>query len=501
LAGFGLLFAGGSQSSGPAAPSQSSQGGITKYNGEIIVSIWADDESGQAGFNALAKAYNKLQPDVKLTFEPSSGGDAAIWLTTQLAAGNVRPDVVSGNLAGNYPNYVDLNLYRTYKNQYTGRIWQDELDFDLVNDNNGRGEKFYLASEAVHILWFYNKTIFDKLGLKPPKTDVEYVQVCEKLLAAGYIPSAVEDNIPCHWFQEVYRDQFTRHWDELMRALPGDWSYNDSLDGKFKYDPNNPNLGTDYTYSAQRLLRNIRDGKIRFDSPEMIAWATAHQKFFNSKYSYPEWTVDDDWYSKFLVGNVGMMPQGTWVLNSLPKDLEALGSGAFEWGTFENPEMTGSQIKGLVRSIEAATGIYLSIVKKNPQKTAMAVDFINYWLSQEGYQIYIDGRFASPLGYAPGGLVGIKGVAFPPEIQARLNNIKLMGNAEYNGKCIQNIFTTEYKTQTDNLMWQMINYEITPQQYCSGLQKIITDNFDRIVANYNLTKEDIDHPERMPSQR
>ena len=144
-----------------------------------------------------------------------------------------------------------------------------------------------------------------------------------------------------------------------------------------------------------------------FTSPEFIAFATMYQKTFPSKFNYPEYMIDYDSYARFLTGRVAMMSDGTWSLTGLARDLAGLSKErrealnldedveiqAFEWGVFENPSATGHDITGPVRSIESASGIYLSCIDKGPDQVDMAIDFdfMQFWLSAEGYQAWVDG--------------------------------------------------------------------------------------------------------------
>ena len=125
--------------------------GYPKYTGEIIVSILGDPDGDHSNFQYLTEAYKKYQPDVTFSFEPLKTDSYVPWLATQLASGHIRPDIVSGNYAATYQGYVNLNLYRNRVNHYTGRTWQEELNFDLISETNAKGEKYMLPSEAVHI--------------------------------------------------------------------------------------------------------------------------------------------------------------------------------------------------------------------------------------------------------------------------------------------------------------------------------------------------------------
>jgi ABC-type glycerol-3-phosphate transport system substrate-binding protein len=298
---------------------------------------------------------------------------------------------------------------------------------------------------------------------------------------------------------EIYNDQFYRSGDEYLRAQPGDWNWNETVDGKFKYDPNNSNLGKDYSFSLQRWLRNIRDRKYRFDGPEYLAWATAHQKMFDPRNNFGEWNVQGEPYDVFLGGKVGMIASGTWALDQMKNDMVQLQAtspdSVFEWGTFENPAMTGPGIQGPVRSIESAVGVYCSIIDKNPQQTAMVVDFVNFWLSQPGYQAYLDAGI--PAGYTLGGPLAIKGIKLPASVEATLGSIKMIGNAEYMGKHFESLGQI-FNVPATMLTVRLVSGELTPQQYCTQLQKLIDDNFARILAEFGYTMDNIDHPERMP---
>jgi ABC-type glycerol-3-phosphate transport system substrate-binding protein len=499
LAGGPVFAGGGGQQGGGGASAQ--QGGITKYSGEIVVST-IDDGEDDKGFEAVARAYNRYQPEVKLIWEQGAGADYSTWLATQLGAGNVRPDIVSGNYAKTYPNYVDFNMYRNRINQYNGKPWQDEYDFDMLYEADAKGQRILLQGTAVHILWFYNKTIFDRLGLKTPTTDTEFLAVSDRLRGAGYTPYAAVNWQVWQWFVEVYADQFIRSYNEYWRALPGDWNYDEGLDGKFKYDPNNRNLGKDYTLSRLRALKSLQEGKWSYNSPEFLAFAAAYQKMFNAGNNFPEWNIGGDHYANFLAGRTGMLANGTWALNTMKVDQASLSQtdpgAVFEWGTFENPAMTGPMVQGPVRSVESSSGGYFSIVNKNPRQTEMVLDFLQFLLSTEGWQAWVDGQLAAPGGYAPSGPLAVKGVKLPAETQATLDSIQMLGNAEYGFYEPSGLAGPGFSTQCHNLLIQLVSQEITPQQYCNSIQGIFTSNFEQIVTDAGFTMDNVRYPERQP---
>ncbi|MCL5997187.1 MAG: extracellular solute-binding protein [Chloroflexi bacterium] len=493
---------------------------IKKYKGKIVIALPAGPIDENAGFKALKEAYAKVQPDVELVWEgPSAGSDYTPWLSTQLAAGDPKVDIVPGNYVPTYGKYLNLDKYRFETNQYTGRTWDEDLDWNFFVYKNDKGERVMLPTEAVHIVWFYNKDIFDKVGVQPPKTWDELVQASEKISAAGYVPIAVNIGKILHWMLEVYTDQYVRDWIEYARAQEGDYNFDPELDGKFKFDATDRFIETKFTLSPVRRLGAIRDGKIRYDSPEITEVMTNFSKVF-PKYAQKDFfTLDSPDYPVFLKGEAAILLDGTWSMPSLTRDMENMtkwtaeeqeqkGISAtvklqpFNWNTFENPAMTGPLVKYDVRSVESATGIYTSIVDKNPEQTELALDFLMFWTSKPGYQAWVDGWLQSPQGYSPGGPVMVHDVVLPDAMQAQMDSIKMMGNAEngINLTLLQFSGVGDLKDKQRNLFNDTLQGKITQEEFGKQLQKLYMDNFNDILAKSGLANDDLDNPQRQPGK-
>ena len=438
-------------------------------------------------------------------------------MSTQLAAGDPKVDIVPGNYVPTYGKYLNLDKYRYETNQYTGRTWDEDLDWNFFVYKNDKGERVMLPTEAVHILWFYNKYIFDKVGVEPPTTWDELVQASEKITAAGYVPIAGNIGKILHWMLEVYTDQYVRDWIEYARAQEGDYNFDPELDGQFKFDATDRFIESKFTLSPVRRLAAIRDGKIRYDSPEIVEVVANFAKIF-PKYAQKDFFVNDSAdYPLFLKGEAAIMLDGTWSMPSLTRDMENMtkwtaeeqeqkGISAtvklqpFSWGTFENPAMTGPLVKYDVRSVESATGIYTSIVDKNPEQTELALDFLMFWTSKPGYQAWVDGWLQSSQGYSPGGPVMVRDVVLPDAMQAQMDGIKMMGNAEnqINLTLLQFSGVSDLKDKQRNLFNDALQAKITPEEFGKQLQQLYMDNFDEILTKSGLTKDDLDNPQRQP---
>ena len=483
----------------------------TSLKGQLVLSL-ADTVPDDVA-QALTAAYKKSQPEVELLWE-NPGVDAAgygTWLSTQLSANEIRPDIVSGNYAG-YNGYVNFDRYRSTVNPYSGDSWDSTLDWDFFAFRDGSGARTMLPTRAVHVMWFYNKDIFKKVGVEPPTTWAEFVTVCEKIAAAGITPVSANFKwqVP-QWLVSIYSDPYHVNWVETVRAQPGDWNYNPEVDDKFVFDPKNPDIHSSYTYNPVRYYAAVRDGKISYDTPEMVDFIRNMSAIF-PKYAVPDFFVIGDPYPPFLTQQAAIMCNGTWALPSLigdlsdlsPERLEELGIDSsdvktFEWGTFENPSMEGPLIKGPVRSVESATGEYLSIIDKEQAQTELALDFLQFWTSTSGYQTWIDASVAHG-SYAPGGPPKVRGVKEPAEIEAIFQDIKFIGNAEANYNNFMTWGSPKVSQTSSNLYKEALEGKITPENFAKQFQELVMAAFPDTMETLNITNDNLDNPAIQPTK-
>lgn len=482
-----------------------------QLEGQIVISTIQNPEDEAK--KALTDAYNEQQPNVEIIWETqdTQAGEYATYLGTLLASNEIRPDIVSGNYVPTFRGYVNFERYRRQTNPYTGNPWDKDLDWDFFRAVNPAGERIMLATRSVHINWFYNKDIFNEVGAQAPTTWAEFVEVGTKLAEAGHTPIVAnfDYQVP-QWFAEVYFDQYHTHWIETVRAKQGDWIYNPALDPEYVYNPENPNIHNTYTYNVQRFYKGIADGELRFDTPEVAAIVENMAKVF-PRYATSDFFVVQDPYPIFLQQQAAIMPGGTWAFGNLTNDLASLsperledleidpGSvSTFEWDIFENPSMEGDLVKSPVRSVESATGEYLSVVEKSQEQTDLAVDFLMFWASPAGYQPYLDALVEAG-GFSPSGPLEVQGVEDPPELQELFDQVTLLGNAEtnYNG------FWTgagggNIKQDLRSLFQDALEGDLAPDEYASQLQEYIVDNLDAILETADLTRDDIEDPARQP---
>jgi raffinose/stachyose/melibiose transport system substrate-binding protein len=483
-----------------------------QFEGQLILSL--SGTRPEEAQQAIADAYQEQQPGVEILWElpELSADEYPAWLGTQLAAGDIRPDIVSGNYSAAYRGYVNFDRYRTSINPYTGNRWDEDLNWDFYRGVNAAGERFMLATRSVHINWFYNIDLFEQAGVQPPTSWSEFVEVCAGLQEAGITPIVGNYiwQIP-QWFAQVYFDQYHTDWIETVRAQPGDWNYDPDLDAAFEYNPEDPFIHNTYTYNQQRFFQAIRDGELRYDTPEVAEIVGNLAQIF-PQFATGDFFVIADPYPTFLQQQAAIMPNGTWALNLLRDDLEALSPerleeleidpdsvSTFEWATFENPPMEGDLVTSPVRSVESATGEYVSIVEKTQEQTDLAIDFLQFWLSPVGHEPYLEAAYASASPFSPSGPLEIRGVDDPPEVQELFDQVTLMGNAEinYNGFWTSSPDTGIHQ-DLRGLLQSALEETITPEEYAAQLQQYMQDNFDQLIEIAGLTEAEVDDPARQP---
>lgn len=483
-----------------------------RFSGRLVIGIIQDPP--EAAKRALTEGYRRHQPDVEIVWETKDFGGVdnyVNWLGTQLAAGNIRPDIVSGNYVPTFSGYVNFDEYRDAVNPYTGNPWSEDMDFRSGRELNVWAQRYLMATQSFHVNWFYNKELFDQAGVEPPATWDEFVDVCERLRSKGITPISAnyQWQVP-QWLTEIYFDQYHVDWVETVRAREGDWNYDPEIDGSFEFDPNEPDIHSLYTYSPQRFYGGIAKGDLRFDTPSVTELVANLARVF-PRSATKDFYVLTDAYTPFLQQQTAIMLGGTGDLGTLSRDLAELtperlkelgikpGSvRPFEWGVFENPAMEGDLVKCKPRSVESSSGEYLSVIDKNAEQRALAVDFCMFWLSSAGYSPYLDAQIESGE-FVASGPCRVRGVEYPQDVQERFEMVQLMGNAEV----LYNQFWTagpDQETRTDlrNLLKQALDGRVTPREYANQLQAYVQDNLDRMLESSSLTRGDIDNPARRP---
>ena len=167
---------------GSGASTGSSANGITTVN-------WWSWNPGPPLSTQFVNAFNKSHPHIKLVFKNQTYDDYINTLKLSMASGT-GPDIFgtqAGAMQRTYAPFMeDLSPYaqKTWGDNWQNRFYSFGLS-PLTSGSTTRSLPFFLS--AAGTIW-YNKSIFDKYNLQPPKTFDEWVSVSQTLQSKGITP-------------------------------------------------------------------------------------------------------------------------------------------------------------------------------------------------------------------------------------------------------------------------------------------------------------------------
>jgi raffinose/stachyose/melibiose transport system substrate-binding protein len=529
---------------------QGSEGGTSTLSGTIVISVQSNDTQT---YQALADAYTALHPDVevKVEIKPSEGYQE--FIRAQFAAGTPEASIVNGNVVADLieaKKFVDMTAYLDRTSPYTGQPWRDSMDAIAIENMRraSTGEIYTLNLETVQVLWFYNKTAFEKAGIlqeaealaqtdrNQPTWD-QFIGWCDKLTASGYIPVAIEGDYTAFWelrfgwLARMYLDQFTRDEAELVRAQPGDWNFRQGIDDVWTYDPTDPHNddAVKITFNNQRKMIALRDHQQPVNGPKFEALYT-NFKQFSDKAAPPGWLGTKDAYPLFLTQEAAIRLDVAALLGNFERDINSLAQGkyvspggaaegqptptplpgreleTFEIGSFNNPTMEGPEVDAPARTIEVNIG-FLSVPKKDQAQNDLELDFLMWLTSPDGFGLYLKNRL-DPNNAGSAGINGppiVKDVELPADLAGKFAQLKLIGNTEkdtagtYRARGIAD-YQPSVREWVD-LTQQFFAGDIELKDYLDQYQASVDRLFGEILTHQQLTPDDLTDPAKKPASQ
>ncbi|HMZ50967.1 MAG TPA: extracellular solute-binding protein [Candidatus Sumerlaeota bacterium] len=357
--------------------------------------------------NIIARRYEALHPDVKVRISLVTV-DYSTWLRTQFAGGErIAPDIYNGNYTA---EYIGLGRWESLTdeledvNPYTGKPWIESLNRPLTERFYYGGEAYFIPLDFIDVAFVYNKSIFDQLGLEPPRTWDELIAVCREIRERGHgvsirgktgndiIPMAMSGNAqdfwegPVGWLARIIGDAYFRSEVALVKAQPGDWNYEPSRDAVFNSDFSNPYNDVNVTINSERLLQAFQDGTIRGDLEKARAVYT-HIKDL-SEFWPPGFQGINFGSSEalFVRQRAAMLFTTThFVTHSERLWREMNPEDRFEWGSFSPPSITGDPLcEGpTLRGIGNAGANYVVTKKSDREHVDRVIDFLRFLTTPE----------------------------------------------------------------------------------------------------------------------
>jgi len=510
----------------PSEPSPSASE-ASELSGNFKISI----SNGSASvWGAVADAYMKKNPGVKVVVDNKPAEGYKEWLTSQFAAGTPDVDLAVINeveALQRDQKFVDYLPWLEKTNPYTGKPWKDSLDLGTMGVNlDAMGENDHLWTlnfESVQIVWVYNKEIFAKAGVtEAPKTFNELLAAFEKIKAAGFIPLSLAGNATSMWSGEagwlvrVYADQYMRDSVNVVRSQPDDYNYVVGLDDIWQYDPTDPynDSNSRVTKNDIRVMKAIHEktGPFKIEgNPQWKAFMENLKKLF--AYTEPGFfgVNAEQAYSLFLTGKAASMMSTPGAYWQLPKDMAdekktgvAGGAKPFEFGFFNMPSMEGPEVLAPARTIQIPIGFY-GLVSKDAKQTEIGIDFMMYLTSPEGYKVYVT-AIQNSKDASLAGAPALRDIELPEEMAKAFANFEPIGNTEgfpsANNSLARGLWDHQPSVQEwVGLIQQYFGDQLTIDQFLTQYQASVDKHFPGAMKEKKFEMSDLDTPERKPPER
>lgn len=277
------------------------------------------------GFARVVEKFETLYPDTHVELVGVPG--VREWLVTQLSAG-LAPDIINANVEDVWQDiqkgwYIPLDSFLEKPTPFArpgqpgSRQWWDVFKYQAISRGKAApdGKMYCLTLDMVETGIYYNKDIFRKLGLAPPKDWVEFLEIQKKIRQAGYIPLLTSLPNITDWGVDLLFDQFYRD------ILPG-------IDVR-KEDPVRAAYLQGYL-DWDEIAFLFHKGFFTHRDPRWIElWKTLKQwkQHFNKDIT----TADN--VKLFLTQKSPMFWDGSWTVHKLTKDPDV----DFDWGVFYLP--------------------------------------------------------------------------------------------------------------------------------------------------------------------
>ena len=311
---------------------------FAEVGGKLV--IWEHTTQFEEAGKAVIAAFQEKYPGVDIDFQVKTSDQFYNLLATAFQSGEA-PDLfwTNGTLTTNMPAYVEQGLLMDLT---------DIVDFSLFSDTTMKistvNDRVY-SSPTVEVggrACFYNKDIFEELGLSIPKTFDEFEAMLPVIADAGYIPISFGAMDP---------------WCCL-----------------FFFEPVLAGMSLEYTeeYLAGEKMA-LNDERCIAAMEKMVEWGD--KGYYGVGYTGVDGSGS---ILAFSQGKAAMTIDGTWNIATITNNNPDLNYGAFQIPTAD----------GKIPFVGTASNGWS--INANTQNPETAIAFLNFFASLEGQTIWIN---------------------------------------------------------------------------------------------------------------
>jgi raffinose/stachyose/melibiose transport system substrate-binding protein len=196
------LVAGFTVALSACAPSANSGDQSGSDEEEVTLKVWSWRTEDVEAYNKIFNVFEEEHPGITVEFEAFQNTEYNQILTTGLA-GSDGPDVPMVRAYGQLQPNIEAGQLEPIDGEVEGL---DDIAEGVLAGAKGKADgKTYAVPLATQTLqMFYNKQIFEEQDLEVPTTWDEFIDVNEKLLAAGITPMAL--GAKDDWILPIFAD-------------------------------------------------------------------------------------------------------------------------------------------------------------------------------------------------------------------------------------------------------------------------------------------------------
>ena len=352
---------------------------------EISFSFWEPGVSHEIedALRKVADGYEELHPDVKIRLISESVDSYQDWIKSCVVSDSL-PDIESNQGANLLPQYnaglvVNISHELDCESAYAGgQVWRDTFKDTYLDATY---ENKFIPFFGVELGMYYNKTIYEELGLEVPQTWNEFINNCEVIKNSGKLPIAFmgQKADACEWLN---------------------WDIAGGLFAKKHLSNKNININGDISLSRYETYRALLTGEIDFAKnteyqQEYREYVKRLKEYLKYCGGYPG-LEESIAKAMFLSGEAAHIYTGSWDVYGLMKNSNV----GFEVGIFHFPLFTENETPYCGKRIKHLSKQSIAVTKSayaQEGKLEKVIDFLQYFTSKEVYREFINNTALLPV--------------------------------------------------------------------------------------------------------
>lgn len=170
---------------------------------KIIVNSYMSDPAPRKAFAELVKIFEQKYPDYEVVVNTFAHEDFKTLLRTWLAAPKGTADVVTWFAGERMRYFAEMGLITPLEEIFQTTKWEDYFPASFKSTCSYNDKIYFIPQSWYWWGVYYRKSVFDKFGIKEPRTWDEFLNVCETLKKNGIAPIAIGTKFPwtaAGWF-------------------------------------------------------------------------------------------------------------------------------------------------------------------------------------------------------------------------------------------------------------------------------------------------------------